>query len=209
MTIQTKLIPVISLDDRIAAAFAEGAKSDDFASLIQDVEAAAIAADDVALRAKDRALDPTLPASAVAAARREMDDAVFRRDRLQVAVKRLRERLLVVRAAEENDRRQRDYEKAIGVRDKLAQELTQVYPAAATQLADLMTRIEANDRELEYINSRLPAGAERILIAELVARGLVWFGRNSEIPSITADLRLPAFHFDQHGAYTWPRKDPR
>jgi hypothetical protein len=95
------------------------------------------------------------------------------------------------------------------VRDKLAQELTQVYPAAAATLADLMGRIEASDREIEYINSRLPAGAERILIAELVARGLVWFGRNSEIPSITADLRLPAFHFDQHAAYTWPRKDPR
>jgi hypothetical protein len=209
MTIQTKLIPVISLDDRIAAAFDEGSKSDDFASLIQDVEAAAITADDVALQARDRALDPAQRAAEVTTARREMDDATFRRDRLQMAVKRLRERLLVVRAAEENHRRQRDYEKAVVVRDKLAQELTRVYPQAAATLADLLGRIEASDRELEFVNSRLPAGAERILIAELFARGLVWFGRNSEIPSITADLRLPAFHFDQHASYTWPRKDPR
>jgi hypothetical protein len=209
MTIQTKLIPVISLDDRIAGAFGEGARSDDFASLIQDVEAAAITADDVALQARDRALDPAQPAANVATARREMDDAVFRRDRLQVAVKRLRERLLVVRAAEENHRRQLAYEKAIGVRDKLAQELTRVYPAAAATLADLMTRIDASDREIAVINSRLPEGAERILVAELTARGMVWFGRNSEAPSVINDLRLPAFHFDQHASYTWPRKDPR
>jgi hypothetical protein len=209
MTIQTKLIPVISLDDRIAAAFGEGAKSDDFASLIQDAEAAAITADDVALQAKDRALDPAQPAANVATARREMDDAVFRRDRLQMAVKRLRERLLVVRAAEENQRRQRDYEKAIVVRDELAKELTRVYPAAATQLADLMCRIDASDRDIAVINSRLPEGAERILVAELTARGIMWLGRNSEIPSIVNDLRLPAFHFDQSASYTWPRKDPR
>jgi hypothetical protein len=208
MTIQTKL-PVANLDDRIAAAFVEGARSDDFASLIRDAEAAAITADDVALRARDRALDPAQPAANVATARREMDDAVFRRDRLQVAVKRLGERLLVVRAAEENHRRQLAYEKAIAVRDKLAQELASVYPPIAAQLAELMSRIDASDRELEYINSRLPAGAERILVVELTARGMLWFGRNSEVPSIVNDLRLPAFHFDQRASYSWPRKDPR
>jgi hypothetical protein len=208
MTIAAKLSPT-NLDERIAAAFGEGSKSDDFATLIQDAEAAAIAADDVALRAKDRALDPAQPAVEVTTARREADDAAFKRDRLQMAVKRLRERLLVVRAAEENHRRQRDYDKAIVERDKLAQELTRVYPQAAATLADLMTRIEASDRDLAVINSRLPEGAERILAVELTARGMIWFGRNSEAPSIVRDLRLPAFHFDQHAAYTWPGKDPR
>jgi hypothetical protein len=209
MTIAAKLPVAANLDDRIAAAFAEGAKSDDFASLIRDAEAAAITADDVALRARDRALDPAQPAANVATARREMDDAVFRRDRLQVAVKRLGERLLVVRAAEENDRRILAYEKAKLLRDKLAQELTRVYPQAAATLADLMGRIDASDREIAYINSRLPEGAERILVAELSARGMIWFGRNSDAPSIIKDLRLPAFHFDQFAPYTWPRDHSR
>jgi hypothetical protein len=209
MTIRAIPHANVDINDRIVAAFAEGASSDEIEILTRDVEAAAITADDVALRAKDRALDPTQPAANVATARREMEDAVFRRDRLQVAVKRLGQRLLEVRAAEENHRRQRDYEKALVERDKLAQELTRLYPQAAATLADLMTRIDASDREIEFINSRLPAGAERILIAELSARGMVWFGRNSEAPSIVRDLRLPAFHFDQHASYTWPRKDPR
>src|SRR5450759_5614531 len=93
------------LDDRITAAFADGAISDDVASLIQEAEAAAIAAGDTAERARSRALDPTLSAADVATARREMDDAAFRRDRLQVAVTRLRERLNVVKAQEEDSRR--------------------------------------------------------------------------------------------------------
>jgi hypothetical protein len=204
MTILAKL----NLDDRIVAAFAEGAKSDDIESLTREAEAEAIAVGDVALRAKDRALDPTLPASAVAAARREMDDALFRRDRLQMAVKRLGERLLVVRSAEENHRRQAAYEKAKLVRDKLAQELTEVYPQVAATLAELMGRLEASDRELDLINSRLPNGAERILTSELVARGMTSLFRGhlvEAVPSITADLRLPAFHFDRGAAYTWPR----
>lgn len=206
MTVQANL-PFANLDDRITAAFAEGAKSSDFASLIRDAEAAAITADDVALRAKDRALDPAQPAVEVATARREMDDAAFRRDRLQVAVKRLGERLRAVRAAEENRRRQLVYDKVKLVRDGLAQELARVYPPVATQLADLMSRIDASDREIEYINSHsLPEGAERILVAELSARGMMGFVRNSvEALSITRDLRLPAFHFDQHAPYAWPR----
>jgi hypothetical protein len=211
MTIPAKL-PAANLDDRIVAAFGEAAKSDDIESLTREAEAEAIAVGDVAIRARERALDPTLAASAVAAARGEMDDATFRRDRLQVAAARLGERLVAVRAAEENHRRQLAYEKAIGVRDKLAQELTRVYPEAAAMLADLVSRLDASDRELDRINSRLPAGAERILTAELAARGMTSLFRGhlvEAVPSITADLRLPNFNFDQSAPYTWPRDHSR
>jgi hypothetical protein len=211
MTIAAKL-PLANLDDRIVQAFCDGAKSDEVESLIRDAEAAAIAVGDVASRAKTRALDPTQPAPQVAAARREMDEAAFRRDRLQVAVERLGDRLRVVRAEEENHRRQAAYDKAKLVRDKLAQELTEVYPQVAATLADLMSRIEASDRDLSLVNSRLPAGAERILTAELAARGLtsLFMGHLVEAaPSITADLRLPAFHFDQCTRYAWPRDHTR
>jgi hypothetical protein len=136
-----------------------------------------------------------------------MADAVFRRDRLQVAVTKLRERLKAVKAQEENDRRQVAYAKASAVRDELAAELARVYPPLAAQLADLMARIFANDKQIEYINAHvLPRGAERLLVAELVARGLLGFVENSvEAVRITRDLRLPAFRFDQHDPYAWPR----
>jgi hypothetical protein len=71
-------------------------------------------------------------------------------------------------------------------------------------------RIFASDREIEYINAHaLPAEAERLLVAELVARGLRGFVENSvEAVRITRDLRLPAFRFDRHDPYAWPRSRP-
>jgi hypothetical protein len=198
------------LDHRIAASFGDDVKSDDIASLIVEAEAASIAAGDAAAQARGRALDPVLSAPDVAKARAEMENAAFRRDRLQVAVTKLRERLKAVKAQEEDSRRQVAYAKAITVRDELAKELREVYSALAAQLADLMARITASDREIERINTHaLPAGAERLLVAELVARGLEGFVRNSiQTPRITEELRLPAFRFDQHDPYAWPRSRP-
>jgi hypothetical protein len=134
-----------------------------------------------------------------------MDDAAFRRDRLQVAVKRLGDRHRAVRAAEENQRRQLVYDRAILVRDKLAEELAQIFPPIVAQLAELMSRIDASDREIAYINSnRLPEGTERILGAELIARGMLGFVSNGvEALSIIRELRLLAFHFDPHAPYSW------
>jgi Phage integrase central domain len=50
---------------------------------------------------------------------------------------------------------------------------------AARALGDLLPRIAANDVEVEYINNHArPSGAERLLVAELVARGLEGFVKN-------------------------------
>jgi hypothetical protein len=68
----------------------------------------------------------------------------------------------------------------------------------------LMRRIAANDAEVAYLNARLPDGAPRILGAELIAREMMGFVRNGvEALSVVRDLRLPAFHFDQHAPYSW------
>jgi hypothetical protein len=85
-------------------------------------------------------------------------------------------------------------------------ELAAVYPPVAAQLAELMARIAANDREVAYVNAhQLPEGAKRILVAELVGRGMLGFMNNGvEAPSIVQELRLPAFHHDQHAPYAWP-----
>ena len=52
----------------------------------------------------------------------------------------------------------------------------------------------------------LPRGCGPLLVAELVARELDSFVRNSvDIPRIVRRVQLPAFEYDIHAAYAWPR----
>ena len=147
----------IDLDARILAAFANGAKSNDVATLIKDSEHASASASEQAERARTYALDPTLSGSEPTDARRCMDDAAFKRDRLQAAIGKLRERLAELKDQEENARRQVAYDKAEAVRDDLAEELADLYPSFAQELVELLTRVVLNDRELDYMNSRRAA----------------------------------------------------
>ena len=79
-------------------------------------------------------------------------------------------------------------------RDKLAAELTEVYPPLAEKLADLVGRIAANDPAIERVNQKLPDGAKWLSNAELVGRQLSNFlDGPSNIPRITEHMRLPAF----------------
>jgi hypothetical protein len=161
------------LDDRLAAAFAEGATPDTVAALIQEMEFAGRAAG----------------------------------ERQQAAVSRLRERLTELQTAEEDERRRAAYEAARAERDELAAELARVYPPLAVQLADLLGRVRANDECIEYMNTHaLPRGCGPLLVAELVARGLDGFVQNSvNIPRIVRRVQLPAFEYDIHAPYAWPR----
>jgi len=190
--VNTVAVAPPDLDDRIAA-FADGAKSSDVVALIKQAERAAKSAADAAELARKFALDPALSAHDVADARRAMDDAAFKRDRLQAAVTRLGERLEQLKDQEENARRQAAYDKARVVRDQLSAELTELYPAVAPKLADVVARVAANDRDIEFINDhKLPKGAERLLTAELVARGLPgWVVNSIHAPRIVDLLHLP------------------
>ena len=196
----------IDLDERIASAFGEDAKSDQVADLIREAEAAAIATGEAAEQARTRALDPTLCANDVAAARHQMEDARFRRERLETAVVRLRDRLQELRDQEEDHRRWIAYQKVKAERDTLAEELARVYLPLATQLADLFRRIAANDYEVEHINARaLPRGVGPLRSVELVARGLEGWVKNSvDAPRLTKRLRLPTFERDVDHPFLWP-----
>jgi hypothetical protein len=58
------------------------------------------------------------------------------------------------------------------------------------------------------MNARaLPDGAQRLLVAELVARGLPGFrlGAMSQVVRIAEQLRLPAFQHSDHDPFEWPR----
>ena len=191
------------LDARIAAAFADGAKSDDVATLIKDTEHAAASASDGAEQARNHALDPTLSGSELKDARECMDDAAFKRDRLQAALGKLRERLAQLKDQEENARRLVAYDKAEAVRDELAKELADLYPSVAQKLAELLSRVVINDREIEHVNNALPRGSDRLLVAELKARGRPgWVVNSVEAPRITDQLHLPPWQ--PRSSCLWP-----
>ena len=195
------------LDDSIAAAFADSVKSSDVSALIAEAEGAAIASSEVAERARERALDPKLAANAVAEARGQMDDAAFRRERLQTAVTRLQARLKEAKAHEENERRKARYEAAKRERDRLVGELKAKYPAIEAQLGPLIADLEKNEREIFFINCHeLPTGAPRLESAELLAREIPSFRVGmADVVRLTEQLCLPAFKHDPHRPYTWPR----
>jgi hypothetical protein len=144
-SVNTGAAEQIDLDARIAAAFADDAKSKDVATLIKDTEHGAASASDRAEQARSHALDPTL-SSGLNDARQFMGEAAFRRDRLQAALGKLRERLAQLKYQEEHARRQVVYDKAKAVRDELAKELADLYPSFAQKLVELLARVVVNDR---------------------------------------------------------------
>ena len=157
--IEDPSVAPIDLDARIAAAFANGAKSNDVATLIKDTEHGAASASNRAEQARNHALDPILSSSELKDARECMDDAAFKRDRLQAALGKLQERLAQLKDQEENARRQVAYDKAEAVRDELATKLADLYPAFAQKLAELLVRVVINDGEIDYINDHAPPRA--------------------------------------------------
>ena len=198
------------LDTRIRAAFEGGISSDAIADLITAVDAAAEKAGRMAAVARTRALNPALASNGVKEARQQMEDAAFQRDRLQVAVTKLRERLIAVKADEEDARRQLAYDQIKAERDQLADELRDFYPDVAERLAELLARIAANDEAIERINTHgLPRERGRLLCAELTARNLTGWVWNSQplARRLTDELRLPAFELQPgpDGGYLWPR----
>jgi hypothetical protein len=200
-------LAVSDLDERIVEAFRDGAKSTDVVKLIKETEAAAAASGDAAEQSRKRALDPALAPADVVVARREMEDAAFRRDRLGTAVQRLGDRLNELRAKEEDGRRRLTYDKVKAERDLLADELARLYPPMVSQLRELLGRIADNDRRIELVNRVLPRRSGPLVVAELVARGLTGFTENwVQVPSIVESVRLPTFERTPQEPYAWPRQ---
>jgi hypothetical protein len=140
------------LDVRIAAAFAEDAKSVDVGRLLLEVETAAIAADASAKDARARALDPLLSRDDVKVARREMEDANFTRDRLHEAGTKLAERVDDLKSLEADCRMWVEHERVLAERDRLADEMERM-AEPIMQIAHLVSRIEACDREIGRLNA--------------------------------------------------------
>jgi hypothetical protein len=170
------------MDARIAAAFTDGATSDDVGRLLPEVEGAASSADAVAKEARTQALDPLLPRDAVTVARREMNDAEFTRDRLTEAARRLGERVAELRAFEKACAERAEHERVSAERDRLAAELESVAKPIA-EIAGLVAQIDACDREIRNLNATTGLALGHIrpvlsgaapAVATLFGDGVVW-----------------------------------
>jgi hypothetical protein len=141
----------VDLDDRIIAAFADGAKSAFVSRLLPEIAAAATAADIVAKSARQHALDPMLPRDAVTVARRQSDDAGFERDRLTEAAEKLATRLVELKAAEDSAALRAEHDALSSERDRLVGELVGMTDTLA-QIGRLALAIDACEREIKRWN---------------------------------------------------------
>jgi hypothetical protein len=144
--------PAEELDGRIAAAFADDAKSGDVARLLAEVKTVTSAAEAAADTARKHALDPLLSGDDLKLARREMLDAAFKRDRLQEASTKLTERVEALKALEADRRMWAEHERVLDERDRLAEEMERMADPVA-QIAHLVRQIEACDREIGRLNA--------------------------------------------------------
>jgi hypothetical protein len=172
----------VEMDVRIAAAFTDGATSDDVSRLLTEVEAAVKGAETAAEAAWAHAWDPLVARDDMNHARRQMEEEAFRRDRLSEAARRLGERLVELKALEKASAQRAEHERVSAERDRLAAEMERIAEPIA-EIAALVAQIDAWDREIRNINATTGLALGHIrhilaraapVIATLLGDWVVW-----------------------------------
>ena len=185
---------MMGFDVRIAAAFGEHAQSDDVRRVLADVEEAAKAPKSTGEEARPRSLDPLV--EDVIVARRAMDDAAFKRDRLIEAAKRLAARVDELKALERARAQRAEHDRVSAERNRLAEEIERM-AEPMVQIARLVRQIDLCDREIGRVNATSALGFGYIrpvlsesapVIAVLFREALVWdaFNAVAGLPSKAA-----------------------
>jgi hypothetical protein len=191
------------LEKRITAALSADPSSE-LEALIVETENAIIEATEAATLTREWALDPTVSPDATAA-RAAMDGAWFRVERLETVLPRLQRHFEKNQKREELRHWKRRYDELEPLRDALAQEILEVYPAYVASLADLMLRASAFERAASDLHRDRPAGVKLHLDSpELIARGIQRFDR--EHPSLSDNLKLPEFESGSRLVFPPPRE---
>ncbi len=179
------------LESRIAAALSGNVPSTDLAKLIAEVTAAIDDADATAKAERQRALDPQLSPDPKSA-RTKMEDAEFAAARLRTVQPRLELHYQEIAAVERSANWQKDFAVLKTERDTLANEGKEFLPDVFARTASYFHRCAALDAKIAELHSRRPAGLSLHLSSvEAVARNVQGFSR--DVPSIAAELKLPAF----------------
>jgi hypothetical protein len=138
-----------AMETRIAAAFGEGALSEEVSVVLAEVEAAAEVAEAAAVSARSRALDPVV--TDIKTARQEMHESAFERDRLAEAAKRLAERVEILRTREAHALRASQLERLLAERTRLAEALSRM-TGPITEIACIVAAIDLCELEMRAYN---------------------------------------------------------
>ncbi len=147
---------------------------------------------------KERAIDQTLSLEP-RAARQAIEDATFAANRLRTLLPKLQARRQELHDQEQATAWLAKRGPLQRERDALAEELREVYRKAVPTLVDLFVHITANDKALTELGQTIPPGVNSLLSAELHARGLDSFTRDT--PSLLDSVVL--FDWDS-GLKVWP-----
>jgi hypothetical protein len=190
-----KVDPYLDLEQRAVAALKSGTKisSADIEALIGEVEQAITTAEADVKEIMVTAYDPVL-SSDPDEARAELQAADFRVKRLHTLHSRLQAGYQQVVHHEAVQDWLPSYEAAKARRDKLADELREVYVSFTEKFAPILRQIDEVDRECYRVNHSSPGTTGRYLEGvEETARG--------HGPSMLAALHLPSWEL--HGAPLW------
>jgi hypothetical protein len=183
---------VSTLDERIAEALDAEISSSELADLVSEVETAAASAAEVAVDARNHALDPMVVDPT--AARAALADTEFRRDRLRTALPQLQARQREVDAAERYRKWSAEYDEVAAEQTALAQELTELYPPFERAIVDLLLRIEKADNRAINLDFYKPKDANhRAYDDGRDLRRIEEMARSGGGLSIFKDMRLPAW----------------
>jgi hypothetical protein len=187
-----------SIEQRLAAALTNDAVSlETVAELIVEAEHAALQAEATADQVRGRSLedltcDVEEPSKIVAAAE-------LRRDRLRIALPKLRAKLATALAREIEERWLARAARLQTKIDALATEFRDTYPPAVQTLLDLFIRCRELEAEVSMHNSQAPAGGHHLLGPELTARCMLAF--STKEPSVIMGTVL----LDPHDSkQIWP-----
>jgi hypothetical protein len=189
-----------SLEQRISVALSdENASSAALTKLIDEVEAAAAAADATATNLRSDSLDLVLTPD-IGDVHHRIVNAEMTRDRLNNIMPKLRDKLSAALYAERCERWYADCER-VQARLEEAVSAFREYPKHAQAIADMFALAAKVDKEAHRINASAPGGMNRRLTpVELKARGLDRFDRNH--PSLTASVELGCW--EDSSRKIWP-----
>jgi len=195
------------LEHRISAALGdEAVTSDTLSDLIQETDAAIIAADATAESERAKALDPTLSPDPKAA-REAMQAAEFARDRLRTVLPRLQKRYERVAGAERKAAWVEQYDAIKLEHDAAVADLKQLYSTVVPQLVERLSRNRELDARVRSVmaakpfpESGEPDDGRRLLPVECAARGVSGFGPSD----LSLDRHLVLPDFTERGKKSWP-----
>lgn len=186
------------LDDRISSALKPGSRLADCEALLIDVRAEVERVTALQTSAEDRRSDPTTSEANAADANLEYEEAKLRLIRLARAETALGEAIASKKADEAERALRNKYGQVQSRCEKLAAELTERVAPMIDELADILARLDRNNREIAEVNRNRPEGCPKLVGAEVLARGE--FAGNHAARKLV-EMKLPLF---AHNGLAWP-----